>query len=347
MENLETIAKNKEKIFFRKIKSAFLGGSAALAILIGGCNAGGTRPRWGYLPTGSFGNPDALGKHSSRFGLGEGAGILYTLRGGSLDIDHVRGAADITKVAHDRAYSTLLKKGKGFSLSPAFERFSNNIEFQYPDYWDKIRKEDREKIAKAVSLKMGQYVGFNSTLYHELTTWYGGHFLLIEAEFNSSFSWDDLYSNLIGTRLAVEAIKDKSRSYNEAMTLLLEKELHKLGVVSKSEARRITKTVRGKWYGGGNLTKRNMDIGEDGYITPSLIPGAYSGEPFKCPVPTLDLLNKCRFKIRYTFSSMHGADGKMRRLVNSNGPIQPKHFPSLMRYVKEESAREYGHDIDQ
>ncbi|MHC4257403.1 MAG: hypothetical protein ACYSUZ_00670, partial [Planctomycetota bacterium] len=66
-----------------------------LAFLGTGCK--GPRARWGFTPLEKYGDPDQLGTHSYHFSGSEGCGVLYTLRGGSVDPDHIRGIADLTR----------------------------------------------------------------------------------------------------------------------------------------------------------------------------------------------------------------------------------------------------------
>ena len=125
-----------------------------------GCSfTGGPRGRWGFTPQVGYGDPERLGTHSYSFGGSEGFGIFYTLRGGSVDLDHVRGAADLTKCAYVRAYAALKKGGSGFSVSPAFEWTTNKIKFQYPPNWKNLPKAEKEKIARQAALIVAPYVG--------------------------------------------------------------------------------------------------------------------------------------------------------------------------------------------
>ncbi len=323
---------------------------------IGGCGVGGgPRPRIGYSPTTGgvpFADPARLGSHSYGPGVGEASGIVYTERGGSIDIDHVRGAADIAKRAYDLSRSALLKGKKGFSVSPSFEFYSNKIEFKYPENWDTLSAEEKTSIATEVSLQVGRAVGYNSTLYHEMLTWFGTRFMLMP-EFYSAFSWDDVYSNLVGATLAMKAVQDPNQNYNRAMTRLLDEEMRTLGAVPRAEAIRVTDSVKGKWFKGGlahpSISRRNVDAGfDDGYVSPALIPGASDAEPIDYAVPALDSLEKYGIEMVYTISSGHGADRKMRKIAGTKGPLEPgRHFATIMEHVRKEAVEKYGFDIGQ
>ncbi len=339
---------------FKNAVLVIVGGLAIIAT--GGCGfGGGPRPRIGYSPTTGgvpFPDPERLGTHSYGPGFGEASGIVYTQRGGSIDIDHVRGAADIAKRAYDLSRSALLKGKKSFSVSPSFEFYSNKIEFKYPENWDTLTAEKKMRIATEVSLQVGHTVGYNSTLYHEMLTWFGTRFMLMP-EFYSAFSWDDIYSNLVGATLAMKAVQDPNQNYNQAMTRLLDEEMKTLGALPRAEAIRVTNSVKGKWFDSGltlsSVLRRNVDAGfDDGYVTPALIPGASDAEPIDYAVPALDSLDKYGIEMVYTFGSAHGADRKMRKIVGTKGPLEPgKHFAAIMEHVKKEAVEKYGFDIGQ
>ncbi len=357
IRNSGSIAGQDDRSSFSSFKNAVLGIVWGLAIMAaGGCGiGGGPRARSGYGPTTGgvpFPDPERLGTHSYGPGLGEASGIVYTERGGSIDIDHVRGAADIAKCAYELSRSALLKGKKRFSVSPPFEFFSNKIEFTYPENWDSLSVEEKTSIATEVSLEVGRFVGYNSTLYHEMLTWFGTRFMLIP-EFYSAFSWDDVYSNIVGATLAMKAVQDPKENYNQAMTRLLAEEMKTLGAVPRAEAIRITNSVKGKWFKAGlalpRITRKNVDAGfDDGYVSPVLIPGASDAEPIAYAAPALDSLEKYGIEMVYTMGSGHGADRKMRKIVGTKGPLEPRrHFATIMEHVRKEAVEKYGFDIGQ
>ena len=47
------------------------------------------------------------------------------------------------------------------------------------------------------------------------------------------------------------------------------------------------------------MKKRNFDIGLDGYVTPTLVPGICRDEPVTYPVPNLDILEEYGFSMEY------------------------------------------------
>jgi hypothetical protein len=328
-----------------------LTGVAGLSLLLAGCSlSGGPRARWGFTPNGSFGDPERLGTHSYGFSGSEGYGIFYTLLGGSIDLDHLRGCADITKCAYDRAFRTIRKTRRSFSVSPALEFTTNKVRIEYPSGWKELTQAEKDRIAHKAALIIAPVVGYNSTLWHEMLTWKGTHFAVIEPEHTSAFSWDDIYSNLVGAELAVEACKSGNTStgdYNRAMTALIRKELERLQVVSKQKAAAITESVRGTWYGSGRLIRRHMDAGyEDGQVTPAIIPGYTDQPPIRRPIPTLEPLDKFGIKAEYTVSSIYWENGELKRIAGAKGAVEPlKHYPKIMENIRREAVEKYNYLI--
>ena len=55
---------------------------------------------------------------------------------------------------------------------------------------------------------MGPYMAYTMVTWHEILTWFGYKSVGIVPEYHSSFSWEDTYSNLLGTVLAARALRD-------------------------------------------------------------------------------------------------------------------------------------------
>jgi hypothetical protein len=154
------------------------------------------------------------------------------------------------------------------------------VTINYPDNWTQLS--EKETIAKDTSIRLGQYFAYMTTLWHEIITWHGYKTTWIFSEYISSFSWEDLYSDLLGTHLAARALRDEQHSYNDAMTIAIDEELQKLDAQPPRVAISATRKVEGKWYAGGlyffvTMRKRNFDTGlDDGSLTPWLVPGICS-----------------------------------------------------------------------
>ena len=316
-------------------------------VLLSGCGfGGGARARVGYLPTATFGvkfsDPDRLGKHSSGFNPFEVGGIVYTCKAGHVDLDHVRGNADLTRYLAGKVRRALSSGAKGFSFSVTGELSSHKIAFTYPVGWGGVS--DKERVIEEISLPTAAYLAYNATIWHEVLTWFGVHFVGFEPEFNSAFSWEDVYSNLIGTRLGVEALKDTGRSFDEAMTIAIDRQLRELKVQPKATAVHASDKVRGYWYTGNfvpDTRMRNFDIGLDGTVTPTLVPGiaGCDDEPLTLPVPTLEVLEGHGFSMRHEVRPNVLEQGRIFRAAGSKTIVPVIHYPVLLEYMKRDADR--------
>ncbi len=335
-----------------------------LLIFAAGCNIKAPRPRMGTLPTPPPGpryvDPDNIGKHSYHFDLFEKNAQVYTCKGGHIDLTHVRWNADYTRYFIERICETLLENEQGFHYNLTWEPSTHYISFDYPANWKQMGKQQREKIADEIAFEAAPYIAFNSTLWHEIITWFGTKFAAFEPEFNSAFSWEDNFSNLVGVRLGLKAMRS-GEDYDQAMTEAIDKELEKLGGVSKKTAIQATEKMRGKWYSGllhVDTKKRNMDIGlDDGYITATLMPnveGCGNPEPISYPVPVLTALDKYGFEMTHEVSPNVWETGKItdaiRKQTGTDQEIEminiEKHYPVLMEFIKKQAVEKYGYDID-
>ncbi|MCD6395502.1 MAG: DUF4056 domain-containing protein [Planctomycetes bacterium] len=328
-----------------------------LAIAANGC-LDAPRPRMGCLPThtfaGTFLDPENLGSHSygPLGGPFEGDGIVYTCKGGNIDVTHLRWNADYTRYAVNQTKKTLMRKGKGFSFNLAFEPSTHQIRFSYPDNWGDLPKQEKEKIADEAAFAVGPYVAYGATMWHEILTWFGTHYMGVEPEFNSAFSWEDSYSNLLGTHLAVRAMRNKEHSYDKAMTIAIEEELDMLGVQPRSVAIAASEKVRGKWYKGNfqvDISMRNLDMGlDDGFVSPTIIPDVAEcdGEPVDYPVPNVDILDKYGLAMTYEIKANVFEQGKVFKVIDANRIYPAKHYPAIMAHINKE-ATDLGHTFIQ
>jgi hypothetical protein len=320
----------------------------ATVLIAAGCS--GPRGRWGFTPQVQYGDPNRLGTHSYTFSGSEGFGIFYTLRGGSIDLDHTRGVADLTRWTYIRAKATIERGNSRFTVGPAFEWTKNKVEIEYPNNWDNLAQAEKNRIAHEAALIIAPVVSYNCSVWHEMITWKGTHFMLIEPEHTSAFSWDDLYSNLMGVDLAMRAIKEgaiANSDYDEAMTSLIAAEFKRLQVVPRQKAIEITESVRGTWHKTGKLMKRNMDSGyDDGMVTPSIIPGYTDEEPISRIMPTFDGLDELGIKVKYTISSAYFENGELKKIAGTKTSVEPvKHYPKIMKNIEQEAIDKYGYTI--
>ncbi|MHC4756898.1 MAG: DUF4056 domain-containing protein, partial [Planctomycetota bacterium] len=313
-------------------------------ILTAGCQTG-DKPRFrqgayfGPIIGNQFPEPENLGEHRYK-GLLEQNGFIYTCRGGFIDIGHLRESADRTAYISAIVLEKLDKGETDFSFK-VIEPSKYYVSIEYPENWE--NDPNREKIAKDISVGLGQYFAHTTTVWHEILTWFGFKSTGVFSEYLSSFSWEDVYSDLLGTAIAARALSDHELEYDEAVTVFIDEELERLGAQPASIAKFAVETVEGKWYTGGlyffaNLKKRNFDIGlDDGFITPWLVPDICAGSvPEPYPVPNSDFLSEYGFSMEFEIKPRELEKAKIFGVLDrkeNRKHVQPVvDFPVLMEY---------------
>ena len=163
----------------------------------------------------------------------------------------------------------------------------------------------------------------------------------------SAFSWEDVYSNLLGTIIGAEALRTSSQNFNEAVTLALEKKMTELGIVSQKEALNAAEKMRGKWFVGQvavDMIERNFDIGiDDGMVTPMLVPGMCTNQEAKpYPVPTTKTAEEKGFKVSLEIEPHEFEKGKVLKIIYPDGKgkrIKPERdMPAIIKELQREQA---------
>ncbi|MHC4553587.1 MAG: DUF4056 domain-containing protein [Planctomycetota bacterium] len=300
-------------------------------------------------------NPDDLGQHCYRRCKKEKLGMVYTSKGGFLDIGHVREGADRTRYLIEMVYQNLLQSSTSFQFD-VIEPSQYEVVVTYPDDWEDRSESEQAEIAREVSIQYGQYLGHQTLIWHELLTWFGYASTGLFPEHISSFSWEDTFSDVIGTCLAVEAIRSGG-DYDEEMTRLLSEKVAQLQGEPSEVGEEAEDLIKNKWYTGGeyffvNMKKRNFDVGyEDGTVTPWLVPDLFSeAEPLPCPVPTADCLSEYGFNMTVQLDPKAWEKYKIYKALGLdvwNDKMQlDVHFPQLLDYIKQQAKEKHGQDVD-
>jgi len=209
-------------------------------------------------------------------------------------------------------------------------------------------------------MAMGPYLAFTTVTWHEILTWYGFKCVGLPVEYASAFSWEDSYSNLLGTILAVRAMRDTEHTYNEAVRIVLDEEMRKLGIQPARVSRQASDSVRGEWFTGNialfvDMKKRNFDIGlDDGFITPTLVPEVSpcpEARPVSYPVPDLSLLEEYGFSLTLEIEPHEWEKNKVLDIVHQKKRINPRlHFAQYLDAIRRDAAvrysPEYSPDLD-
>lgn len=307
-----------------------------------------------------YGDPGNMGTHSYEGGGGEKNGIIYTCKAGHIDVPHLRKAADWTAYLARKTFNNLREGQTEFSFK-FWEPSRYFVHIEYPKDWQTLSQAEKDRYAREVSIRLGYYFAFTGLTWHEMLTWFGYRPIAYYPEFSSAFSWEDNFSNLLGTHLAVQALRDTRRSYDEAMTVLLDRELELLGAQPKETTKHASKVVKGDWYTGSflfltKIKKRNLDLGlGDGYVTPMIIPGipgCEGAEPRAYPVPTLDSVRELGFSVKLEIQPKEIEKGKILRVVYPDREQRKKriepavHFRAIIEHIRQDARRRYGPDAD-
>ncbi|OHB66174.1 MAG: hypothetical protein A2Y77_04555 [Planctomycetes bacterium RBG_13_62_9] len=298
-----------------------------------------------------FPDPEHLGPHSYRLNWSEKNGIVYTCRGGHIDIAHVRKAADWTGFLAAYVLDRL-QRGETRLRFRLWEPSVYTVELTLPANWGLLSTAQREQIARDVSRGLGQYLAYTAMTWHEILTWFGYRPKGYKTEFPSAFSWEDTYSNLLGTCIAAAALQDQERAFDEAVTAILQQQLEELGVQPAHTARNVSRALRGQWYSRkGFLTtisKRSFDVGlDDGCVTPCLVPMLPACEVAQgrlLPVPTLDFLAAYGFSARLEIEPRVWEAGKILDVAypNRSGRMRKLdptvHFPRIMSHLEQSAG---------
>lgn len=291
-----------------------------------------------------------LGPHSYRFNASEQSGIVYTCRAGHVDISHVRKAADWTGYLAAVVLEQIEKGRTSFQVKQV-EPSLYCVELTYPENWNDLDSAERERIAREVSCDLGQYLAWTGLTWHEILTWFGYRFKVWQSEFPSAFSWEDNYSNLLGTHIAVAALQDQAHPFSEAVTRLLRVRLAELGVQPAEVASETTEALRGRWFSAQWhytwIYERNFDVGiDDGYVTPRLVPSSAAceePEPWPLPVPALDSLARYGFAMRLEIEPRVWEERRIMTLVfpqydGRTRRLEPAiHFPLLIGHIEQDA----------
>lgn len=246
------------------------------------------RQRFGLMPFGAWYAPwtpldvGALGHHRHNgagvLGTALGSprseevsrGILYTRRGGFLDIAHLRNAVDLTAFVHAEVAPRLHRGGRVTLRLVSAEPDVYHLQLHPPAH---ATPNERARAAVEIAGRVGHLM----TTWHEVLTWYGYRAMGVVTERPSAFSYDDAASHRVGVELAMRVLREVSPEpgqsrppgskevdaavFDAAVTDALPKVLRELGVVSPDEATARMRSLEGQWWGDGRPLFRVIDLG--------------------------------------------------------------------------------------
>jgi len=175
---------------------------------------------------------------------GERNGQIYTCRGGFIDLAHVRDYADWTIFFAANVYRSL-RTGDTLTLSDEGGQRRVVVHPLSQQRLDEVG-------AQGLAIATGQWLAFNLSVWHEIATWYGWSWFRAFPETASAFSPEDIYSNLIGIRIAAGVINERKAEtdslYEASMNIWLRQVLERLGAQPAEVGRTAMFGVDGVWW---------------------------------------------------------------------------------------------------
>jgi hypothetical protein len=276
-------------------------------------------------------NDSALGAVKNIVGLSdETNGLIYTRRGGFIDIAHVRDTADNTFYLFTRLYPKLGREWRLFYSEELGLRRAQFYAFTPP-----ASMTDRYNLAAWLA----GHVAFQLAQWHEIAQWYGFQSVAGFSEEISAFSPEDLYANLLGARLAVNVILQghagSVENYNLAMDKALSQDLIGLEAVNEAETERQFREVDGDWWNSKRrvpdkflVLKRNYSLGEN--RIPTEVPFE-KAPPYRLTMP----VKIAGFTLSHLGELQIHKGSDMRRLPVPKTFYRPAQFSSLAEQARQ------------
>ncbi|MFT6879701.1 MAG: hypothetical protein ACI9QN_000925 [Arcticibacterium sp.] len=187
-----------------------------------------------FLKVSDISSINSLGKHVYLGNPEENNGIIYTKRGGFIDIGHLRDQADWTAYLHQQIQTA---QGERFNIKLGREGGQKTLD---------IRENDLTSFKDKILL--AGKIAYDLSVWHEIATFYGASYVPMVPEKYSAFSMEDAYSNLLGVEIGMAAL-ESPLPFEEAVTFLLKEKLIELGAVSTMDATfNAMELVRDIWW---------------------------------------------------------------------------------------------------
>jgi hypothetical protein len=284
-------------------------------------------------------------------------GLVYSCRGGFLDIAHVRDNADaalylITSVArHLEDGGDIPLPGEGARVHVALAPIDPNT----------LAQEGRWSI----SIPLGQWLAFESSVWHEIVTWFGWSTFTLFPEKVSSFSPEDLYSDLLGARIAAAVISRRDArdefAYNRSMDQWLSRTLDVVGSVPVATAEEAMLSVDHLWWDSTKripdvslVLRRKFEIGSE--LDPWLVPpdrmgpklkAACGDHPLPLPIENPKRVDGIDFEEQASLViDLPDELASREPFVSIGRRLTQKDFPRIIEFIRKENAEMFGPDAD-
>ena len=330
----------------------------------------GPLPIPGYCLGNVFG-PGDLGKHVYDSGVvqigsrvdetglvhSERNGLVYTCRGGFIDTAHVRDYADwaiflATSMARN------LEVGLELPLPDEGGRRLVRLQPVDPATVERVGR-------RAIAIELGQWLAFQLSVWHEIATWFGWSSMSAFPEKVSAFSPEDLYSNLIGARIAAAIASQRTARdeslYNRSVDEWLDRVLSYLGAVPADVGKEAMLSVDGLWWNSAArlpnpalVLHRNISVGA--VVTPWLVPPGRMGPeliarcgspPEALPIANPERMEGPPFSHRASLvievSEELAGQEPFRGL---GGRVTDRDFAAILEAIRAQNRAEFGDGAD-
>lgn len=277
---------------------------------------------------------DNIGPHHYLGDSREGNGIIYTLRGGFIDMGHLRDQIDWMAYLYNQMQQS--RSIGNLSLELGYEGGGKilivNLE---------------PELTNTDIIHLAGKIAYDLSVWHEIATWFGASTIPFIPERYSSFSVEDAYSNLLGVTIGVKAIESEL-PFEEAVTKLIAQTLTDLNAVtSESETFMAMEAVRNIWWtrnkrlpSGKILLRRQLNVYP--CLSPWLVPGwaKPNQEPLELNVPEYaenkNLLTNyytLEFRLNHKFPFKKMFPERKERMITQND------FDSLLVQIASELTK--------
>ena len=207
---------------------------------------------------------------------GENNGQIYTLRGGFIDLAHVRDTADNAIALFYRIYPKL---GEAQTIPLPDEIGPRSIELQAFDI-TRLSSAQRWELAAAIAVRQAYFMAEA----HEIAQWHGYRSWAPWSEAVSAYSPEDLYSNMLGAKIALALLNNNlamnKELYNQHMSQWLSATLSWLEPVSIEQTNAMFDVIDAVWWDSTQplpskfmLLKRHYELGDkqSPYLVPQML----------------------------------------------------------------------------
>lgn len=208
-------------------------------------------------------NDRVLSTLSTLTGLNrEHDGIIYTLRGGFIDLAHVRDTADNTLWLFSQIWPRL---GQAYTI-----RLDDELGQRVIRLWP--TPPPTTALARYnLTVSLAAQLAYQLAVWHEVAQWYGFESVPGYSEGVSAFSLEDLYSNLLGARLASDLLNHGGastlRQYQHRMAQVIPQALAQLEAVSPQQTRFHFDMLDGRWWNSRCRLPDKFLVRQRNYLT--------------------------------------------------------------------------------